>query len=57
MEVADEPKKELAGGGEGKAYDSIERDFQEVRACRGPGASASAYAADDRPKLPETWDA
>ncbi|KAL4439847.1 hypothetical protein ABPG75_002848 [Micractinium tetrahymenae] len=30
MEAADDPKKDLAGGGEGKAYDSIERDFQEV---------------------------
>ena len=35
MEQDADTKKEALGGGEGKAYDTIERDFQEAR--RGGG--------------------
>jgi hypothetical protein len=40
-----DPKKELSGaGGEGKAYDSIERDFQEVRRAAGGWRQAGGAA-------------
>lgn len=42
-----DPKKEIAEGGEGKPYDTIERDFQEVRPAseRAPSVDAPAGLA------------